>query len=706
MSIDAYTLCPGGTGKKIKFCCPELLDDLKQLQRMGQGEQFAAALKHIERLERTHPHRACLLAIKGQILQTLERWDEAGRSAATFLEHYPDNPIALAQSAGLQTSDGPAAMAMLQRAIAATEKHLYDDVYDAMGTVALLLANEGHVRAAWALWQIQVLADKDNQESREMLARLANSRDISLLVKDNRLPMECPPEAPWKSRFDEAMEPVRLIRWSEAVRRFATLAEQMPEAPLVWGNLAVLRSWLAETSGCIEALRKYATLDVPLEDAVEAEALALTMSEEPLGDRRDILKLTYTIKDADHLVAVFSTMPQATQVPTERWPAGEDETPPKAVFLLMDRPMPETAEDMTIEAIPRALGRVGIFGRRTDRDAQLEVEAVASDSLEPIQSLLSDSVGDELYPDPTQEVLAQVSATQQLLQPRWQFPRDVTHEQVDALTAQRMQHAFLEEWPRLPLGLLEDKTPEEAAEDETFRVKLLAAILMFEESDGHSADRFDFNALRRKLGLPTLEPIDPEQVTLKDLPLVRLSRVIAEKLSDEALLACFDRAAAFGAVRALRNFARAVIERPDVGTNEQRMGALAALVRIEDDSDRALDYLARGRKLAESEGKSSAQWDIMELSLRVKRGEGEQVGMMFQHLHSEHIEEPGVAEALRQILVQAGAIHPDGTPTSASAVTEEPDAAAEPEREKLWTPDGQEPESVGEKPKIWTPGMD
>ena len=25
MSLDPYSLCPGGTGKKIKFCCHELL---------------------------------------------------------------------------------------------------------------------------------------------------------------------------------------------------------------------------------------------------------------------------------------------------------------------------------------------------------------------------------------------------------------------------------------------------------------------------------------------------------------------------------------------------------------------------------------------------------------------------------------------------------------------------------------------------------
>ena len=29
MPIDPYSPCPGGTGKKIKFCCSELVGDLE-----------------------------------------------------------------------------------------------------------------------------------------------------------------------------------------------------------------------------------------------------------------------------------------------------------------------------------------------------------------------------------------------------------------------------------------------------------------------------------------------------------------------------------------------------------------------------------------------------------------------------------------------------------------------------------------------------
>ena len=55
MSIDAYSLCPGGTGKKIKFCCGDFLPELQKIDRMFEGEQYLACLQHIDRLLAQEP---------------------------------------------------------------------------------------------------------------------------------------------------------------------------------------------------------------------------------------------------------------------------------------------------------------------------------------------------------------------------------------------------------------------------------------------------------------------------------------------------------------------------------------------------------------------------------------------------------------------------------------------------------------------------
>ncbi len=45
MPIDLYSPCPGGTGKKIKFCCPDFVNELNEIERLIEGEQFAACLQ-------------------------------------------------------------------------------------------------------------------------------------------------------------------------------------------------------------------------------------------------------------------------------------------------------------------------------------------------------------------------------------------------------------------------------------------------------------------------------------------------------------------------------------------------------------------------------------------------------------------------------------------------------------------------------------
>ena len=81
---------------------------------------------------------------------------------------------------------------------------------------------------------------------------------------------------------------------------------------------------------------------------------------------------------------------------------------------------------------------------------------------------------------------------------------------------------------------------------------------------------------------------------------------------------------------------------------------------------------------------------------------------LLRHIETQHGREPGVAEALQQMLIEFGLLRPDGTPAYAPRRPMEQPAPAAPgeaaEPDKLWLPESQRP--AGEKPRIWTPGMD
>ena len=86
MPLDAYSFCPCGTGKKVKFCCPDLLTELQKIDRMLEGEQYLGCLQHVQRLLEQHPDRACLLSLKTMLQRNSGEIEAAEKTSAEFLE--------------------------------------------------------------------------------------------------------------------------------------------------------------------------------------------------------------------------------------------------------------------------------------------------------------------------------------------------------------------------------------------------------------------------------------------------------------------------------------------------------------------------------------------------------------------------------------------------------------------------------------------
>jgi hypothetical protein len=711
MPIDPYSPCPGGTGKKIKFCCPHLLGELQKIQRMLEGEQYQACLGHVERLEKSNPDQPCLLSVKTLLLRILERFDDARKTTIRFLDKYPENPIALAESAMLAAIDeeGHQAMRLILRAVTATGE-LHPRVYQAMDVITRMLAASGEFLAARALASIQVGVHREDRSAVELLLQMNGSPRVPLLIKQSASKLLPPPEdAPWKEELDEILSMTGEIRWMEAEARLAPLAERVGE-PLVWQNLATLRAWLADTPRCIEALERLATLDVPLEDAVEAEAVARLLDDDPLGDGLEVSSLTYHVSDAPRLEEALFAAPRVGGMPPEMATRVTDEVPPpKSVFVLFDRVSVDTDKVTSHEDLARVVGQALLFGKQTDRDARLEVIGVSASDLDAVKSLLSETGGDAIGGEPERELAGHDSASRQLLVPNWRLPAQLARDEFQRIIGEHLEQALLETWPQTPLGLLDGKCPQEVAGDEAYRVRLLAAIMVLDCWLQDDNTHFDWNRLRSHLGLPTLDPIDPQQTPLDTLPLVRWSRVEVEKLDDEALSAGYRRAMTFRAEPAMRRLAPAVADRPSFTGRPERRLALEMMIGTCEDLDQALRYLEAARQEPNQPKGACAHWDLLELPLRFRREEPDEARRVLEHLERRHINEPGVAHALSELLVRLGVLNPDGTPAVPleEAPPEQPSLIV-PGQEgakpgELWTPDSQKPS--GDKPGIWTPGQ-
>ena len=392
MAIDAYALCPGGTGKKIKFCCPDLFAELEKIDRMLEGEQILAATGHVDHLLAKSGKRACLMAIKGMLLRSAQQMEAAQAHAAEFLEAFPENPIAWAESAVLTavTEGGRPSMPKLQRALACSDRNLGPRVYMAMDVVAEALLEDDDWLAARALWRLQLAAASDDQRPMQHLVELNHSPHIPLLLKDEPPLAWCPEGVAGKSCIDEALGLVPAGRWQAAAQRLAALTQgRAPdggglEGPGDCPRLAGRRRW--GCPGLAEVRRAPRCQD--MEDAVEATAIAMMLSHDPLGDATDWLHLDWPVEDAERLQESLLSDPRINPVPFDPAAMASDQSPPpRGISCSWIGPRPrrprDRAGDDTADAgagdalrpADRSPGPLG--GRRTFRPRRRAGQGIA-----------------------------------------------------------------------------------------------------------------------------------------------------------------------------------------------------------------------------------------------------------------------------------------------------------------------------------------
>jgi len=709
MAIDPYGLCPCGSGKKVKFCCADLVGEIERIQRMIRGDQPAACLQHIESLEAKHPDHPFLLRMKAVLQGQLGEHEKAAETLDRLLSKNAQDTLALAEKAFLQIQqdDIAAGIASLQHALDVCDGKLPGSLARSIANVAEMLLVKGELLAARGHLMLAYGIHPENQHTMGLLVRLGMAEEIPLILKQDFSLVPCPADAPWKAEFEVALALFRKGRMAAAAQAFAELSERVADSPALWRNLATLRGWLADPAGAVAAWRSLAALDVPIEDAVEAEAMAQLLDPAGEPDLIDILEIDFPARDFDALGPLLSTDKRCQQFAFSADAGDDDEPPPRSAFWLLDRPMPDSGADLEIDAVPNVVGEIYLYPRQTDREARLQLHVAESRDVESTKQSVMQLAGDLLSEPAPPTAAGQIPAADDVLNWNWRLPRDTSPDRIHRLMAQKRRQVLLEQWPDVPLPELFGKTLRQAAGSPELRNAVLACILLMEQQTERGSVRFDFNELRAALDFPVLGPIDPAELADRKIPIQRLARVIVEKLTDDELLQSFQLAQMSGAAEALRRLGREVVARPQLDGRADKAKVLALLAHFEEDTAQALELLNQATALTVRSGESPARLLLGQLELRLDRGEGAEVGQLVQRLSTHHAKEPGVGQALFNMLYQAGLVGADGRPVvpldaePVGAAASGPDA---PESGRLWTPDSQQP--AGKKGALWTPGMD
>jgi hypothetical protein len=710
MPLDSYSLCPGGVDKKVKFCCPDLAQELQKLQRMIEGNQRTAARDLLDKLTAKHPGRPCLTTYKLAVLDESQNQAELNDLVNRFVEEHPENPIALARASELTAAEHgiEAGVAQLQNALERVGQRMPYQVYDALRAMAVAALVAGRPLCAIAHLYYQCAIDPQDEEPRHLLAHIQASPSLPLLFKDPERFVPSADAAPCAAEFKKALENAIAARWGIAARQFQAIAARHPDVPAVWHNLAILKSWLADNAGAVEALRRLAALKIPDADAVEAEALAQLLDARD-GQLVDVVSIEYAVNDVDRLGELLASSDHmAALAVDQQHRKSDDQPPPRWAFVLLDRPLPQTGVDIDLDSVPRALASISVFGKQTDRPARLELVTFRTEELGAAQQLLASVAGPSLGSPGPETIEERVSALKHLLTPNLRPPNDTPAGRLQALRREFQQASIFQRWPRLPLAVLDGKSPREAQNDPRYQLKLRAAVLLLELAVESETADFDFNQLRESLALPPAEPIDPAQVEFKSLPLVRYTRLQLDKLPDEYLASVYDRAVSMHMRRVARRAAQLIISRDDMDRLVEFDDVYRTLIDTAASTDEALRCVDQARDWAVKNRHSSAIWDLEELSLRIRRAEGAEVVRLINHIQREHINEPRVGESLAALLYDAGIIGRDGLLNLNRPAAKDdalvPAAETAPESGAIWTP---ESETAGQqKSKLWIPGMD
>jgi len=705
MAMDKNAYCPGGTDKKIKHCmCQDILGELDKIITAAGGDQRIAALDRINRTMATKANRPCLLALKISLLLEMKDMQSLEDTVTTFVKVAPDNPLAHTFAAMLESRKNrvPEAVDELQTAVSLVKHTLPLELASAFGHIGMQLAAEGQYLAARAhVTTSAVLTENDELTARALMLLLGSDRPL-LIMKRTLTFLPCPAGATWKARFESALQDTSKVLWKRGLERFEKLDQDFPDQPVILHNIAMARSVLAAPKAA-EAWRAYARCaGVEFEAAVEAEALSQVLASAPL-DTIPLVRWTINVQDANAVNEKLLSSSQLLAVPGDpaEYRQG-DGPPPKSAYIVLDRPMPDADVELTVENTPRMTANLFLFGRETDRAPRIEMRIAKSDNQSAVRMLLQELAGELLTPDESEEIEGTVPTLQWALTPRCVFGDRATEPARNRIHHDAMQRALIEHWPDIKFAAFDGQTPRQVVGEPAYRVPLAGALLVLESQAESGNWPVDVNLLRQELGVPIPEPIDPHTVDIRDLPPARWARVMSERLSDDDLWWLHEQAAIYRAPRAFINTARQLVERPSQAQKVDLANLHAGMAEMSGTTDEAVTYIQAAEKAALADGKSPAAFLLRELGIRFARGEAQEVHDLLRRIETRHITEPGVREALYEMLVRVGLIRPDGQPVSMPATPER--AEPVPTDSPIWTPGTPQPGDQSKKPsQLWVP---
>ncbi|MDZ4687286.1 MAG: tetratricopeptide repeat protein [Planctomycetaceae bacterium] len=712
MAMDVYAPCPCGSGKKLKFCCLNIADDMDRISRLIENHQPQQAIQQLDQLERKHPGHAWAVTTRAIVL--IETGDSASAREALkpFVEQHPEHEFAavLYATAVLQADGLDAARKPIYRAFQKGAKKYPSMVSGLAGAMSAgfrargrMLASREHLSLS-----LRFAPDDDRQEVFVRLLDFDNDATVPYLLRSaHPLPAIAASDEQLQE-MKKALKYATVGCWNTSAEVFEKLTTQLPQSAEAWHSAGLCRAWDGDEEAAAKHLHHAATLYADRAIAVECEAVAQLLDWNHATERKNRLRETGVIASVGRLLTALDAVPALLRL--ELPPQQPDGMPlPAAVYQVLDTAKDHfpAADKLTVDNVPRVHGEVTVFDTdpQDHEPAEVDVSGFEGDDYVAALKLVKQAAGDIVTwqpPEPTGEFAPLESYE---LQINWAFPPKTPVAIRRRLENARWRQAIAEIWPALPLMALKGKTPREAAANPALHTALTAAAYVLDSLCLRAGYELDLPGTLRSLGL---EPLAAAEVTpetsLNALSPLQWLRLPLDKLTEPQLVSIANRAQLVHHDRFLYETLKVVVQHEECRKQidlARVYQTLADLCRVHERRDEAFHWMAEGRMHAESETNSFEKvwsWDLRELLMRLEDptdpGLKPLIGK-FVNFYSPKL--PQMRPYLEQMFALAGVDSPwsaSGLVTADSLPTATPGG--------LWTPESAA--TAAPAGKLWVPG--
>jgi tetratricopeptide (TPR) repeat protein len=589
VALDPYQSCPCGSGKKLKWCSPRVIEEADKALALVSGGQIEAGLHQFDRLVKAHPEPSCLnmyLQTQRAICQAranpeLDILAELARIAGEADEYAL--PHVLAAEVYAQNSAWEEVVEAGRKGLARCPTEAADVRVELLTVLAAAFDACHMPIAGWAAG----MQGKKLKPSAEAFDQVVNAIQANPLLPNfirHGLRFQSPDELEIfnedrRTAWDKATAGERHWRLEEVERAFRELVADDSRDAAAWYNLGVARAWLGDNAGAVEAFERRLKLEVDDEEAAKiAEIMLVLQWATTMEDSSD-----FSLRQASYHIDLRAFADRTKEF--KRLARVKGPQPGVELFFVLDQDVGQQVDPMLVGPTPSSIAMLLVTPQACALRSTLpEWYAEAKELLERQFADAIQLEEETVVVAPPEVWLHELVG---IVVPRG-------GESPDAARERRVAAYFEEAWINKPLRMLENTSPIDASASKTLRRRLEAVVRDLERRMKAFDVGYNFDRVRNKLGLMSLIP---EGTRKEDTPLdvsafsaAQLADLDASKIDDDALLTAYRSANGMDLPTTALKFAAEMSARPSVAAKVEMVPVFRRLV---------LDRLER-RKNAEA----------------------------------------------------------------------------------------------------------